>query len=460
MEIFSNKISNKDYKKAKKSYKKNVKKFGDDLNSDYHLSLTTNEVLNDLGAYNVRLSENKLNLDVKDPIVIGNIRMGFGHYRIAMAMCSAAKHLNKTPLWMDFASFDGTSASNFIKHQNDLYSMGSRWSQKYKLFNKFYWEPLNSIGFAKLSYNAGDLLNAKILTPLFNDFDKDIPFVATHAWSAQAAVEAKMEKVVNAIPDNWPMALHFSPGALHTVQTHSSYLGYRTLRNMSDFPVHNLEEDDIEMVGHYIDHELVSNIENDCNKRINNARRGEKPVVLLTIGGAGAQSKLYENIINSIKNKAIVLINVGDHKNVLDSLKAKFKDAIVHSGYSDIKNFSVDDNMHLFYDEDIFSAVYTTNLLMRVSDLLITKPSELSFYPIPKLMLKRVGGHEKWGAVHSSEIGDGTYECESESQTLNMLDLLLECPETRINLNDNIINANKIGLYNGAYKVVEKAFNR
>lgn len=460
MEIFSNKISNKDYKKAQKSYLKHKKKFGDDSSQPYHMGLTNNLVLDDLGTYKLQLSDNKLNLDVKNPIIIGNIRMGFGHYRIAMAMCSAAKYMNKTPLWMDFASFEGTTASKLIKHQNDLYSMGSRWSQKYKLFNKYYWEPLNSVGFAKLSYNAGDLLNAKLMTPLFNDIEKNIPFIGTHAWCSQAAVEAKMEKVVNAIPDNWPMALHFSPGALHTVQTHSSYFGYRTLRNMSDNAINNLEEDDIEMVGHYIDHELVSNIENDCNNRINNARRNIKPVVLLTIGGAGAQAQLYENIINSIKDKAIVLINVGDHKNVLNMMINKFKNAIVHTCYSDIKNFSVDDNMHLFYDEDIFSAVYTTNLLMRVSDLLITKPSELSFYPIPKLMLKRVGGHEKWGAVHSSEIGDGTYECETESQTLNMLNLLIDCPETRVMLNQNIINANKIEIYSGAYKVVEKAFNR
>ncbi|MGD1822166.1 MAG: DUF6937 domain-containing protein [Pleomorphochaeta sp.] len=460
MEIFSNKISKKDENKAKKTYLKNKKKFGDDSNANYHLKLMKNDVLDDLNTYNLKLAKDKLTLNVNNPVIIGNIRMGFGHYRIAMAMCSAAKYLNKTPLWMDFASFEGTTASKLISHQNDLYSMGSRWSQKYKLFNKFYWEPLNSVGFAKLSYNAGDLYNAKLMTPLFNDLDKDIPFVGTHAWSAQAAIEAKMEKVVNAIPDNWPMALHFAPGALNTVQTHSSYLGYRTLRNMSDKKVVNLKNDDIKMVGHYIDHELVSNIEIDCNRRIHNAKTNSKPVVLLTVGGAGAQADLYEKIILSLKDKAIVLINVGDHKKVLDSMKEKFSDAVIHSGYSDIKKFVVTDNMHLFYDEDIFSAVYTTNLLMRVSDLLITKPSELAFYPIPKLMLKRVGGHEKWGAVHSSEVGDGTYEVETTEQTINMLNLLIDYPVTRISLNENIIQANKIEIYNGAYKVIEEAFNR
>jgi hypothetical protein len=460
MEIFNNPISKKAEKKAIKTYKKNKKKFGDDSNQIYHLGLASNEVLSGLSTYNFTLSDRKLNLEVKDPVVIGNIRMGFGHYRIAMAMCSAAKHLNKTPLWMDLASFDETSGSKLIKHQNELYSMGSRWSQKYSLFNKFYWEPLNSVGFAKLSYNAIDLQNAKLFTPIFNDLDKDIPFVGTHSWTAQAAVVANFKKVVNAIPDNWPMALHFAPGALHTVQTHSAYWGYRTLRNMSENKVVNLDSKDISMVGHYIDHELVSNIDIDCKRRIKSAKNGDKPVVLLTIGGAGAQASLYEKIINYLQDKAIVLVNLGDHKFVFDEMKKKFKRAKCHTIYSEVENFAVEEGLHLFYNSDIFSAVYTTNILMRMSDLLLTKPSELAFYPIPKLMLKRVGGHEMWGAIHSSEIGDGTFECESEEQTINMLKLLIDSPQSRVLLNQAIIDAAKIGTYDGAYKVIEAAFNR
>ncbi|MGD1819750.1 MAG: DUF6937 domain-containing protein [Pleomorphochaeta sp.] len=460
MDIFGNQISKKDENKAIKSYKKNKKKFGDKEDKEYHLSLISNEILSNLYTYNLILSDKKLKLEVENPVIIGNIRMGFGHYRIALAMCSAAKYLNKTPIWMDLASFGDYPGSKLIAHQNTLYSFGSRLSQKNKLFNKYYWEPLNSVGFAKLSYNAKDLYNAKFMTQIFNDLDKDIPFVGTHAWTAQVANEAKMTKVVNAIPDNWPMALHFAPGALHTVQTHSAYLGYRTLRNMGQSNIVNLCDNDIKMVGHYIDHELVSNIKNDCNQRIKNAKQKTKPVVLLTVGGAGAQVKLYKNIINYLKDKAIVLINVGDHKNVFNYFINEFKDIERHTSYNEAKNFFVTDNMHIFYNEDIFSAVYSTNILMRLSDLLITKPSELSFYPIPKLLLKRVGGHEKWGAIHSSEIGDGTYECETYEQTINMLKLLIENPECLINMNTAIINANKIGVYDGAYKVIEEAFAR
>ena len=45
MQIFGNEISSKDYKKACKSQKNFIKKFGDDRNVDYKLNLKDNDVL-------------------------------------------------------------------------------------------------------------------------------------------------------------------------------------------------------------------------------------------------------------------------------------------------------------------------------------------------------------------------------------------------------------------------------
>jgi hypothetical protein len=42
----------------------------------------------------------------------------------------------------------------------------------------------------------------------------------------------------------------------------------------------------------------------------------------------------------------------------------------------------------LFAFDEYFPAVATTDLLARVSDVLACKPSELAFYPLPKLMLR------------------------------------------------------------------------
>ena len=125
------------------------------------------------------------------------------------------------------------------------------------------------------------------------------------------------------------------------------------------------------------------------------------------------------------------------------------------SAFAESARYSEVDGIHVFCHKDIFPAVYTTNLLMRACDVLITKPSELSFYPVPKLMIKRVGGHEAWGAVRAAEIGDGTFECTNIREIIGMLKAFRTDDEILRFMCSNIERAKKNGIYNGAYKVVE-----
>ncbi|OJF76242.1 MAG: hypothetical protein BKP49_08890 [Treponema sp. CETP13] len=485
-EIFGNKIDKKTLKKAENQQKKFLKKFGDDRNTIYHLKIIDNEVLTP--AFGVKIltlaKNNEKNLSngqqlPQKSIIVGNIRMGFGHYRISMAMASAAASMGYTPLWFDLNSFPETTGTKIISYLNDLYSMGSRWSQKYSLFNKLFWEPLNSEGFRKLTYNACDQKTTELMTPIFHDIPKDTPYVATHAWPSQAAIHAGMSNVVNAIPDNWPMALHLSEGALHAVQTPSSYLGYRTLRGMRGTEqLHPMSKNDITYTGHYIDHEMVQNIEIDCKKRIERSQ-GKGPIrFLLTVGGAGAQGDYFAAIINtllpSIKSgKACLYINVGDHKAVIDIFNKKCAGfanltqnhfdnwnetlSFCETALNTDKTAKPSKGIHIFYHKDIFAAVYSTNLLIRASDVLVTKPSELAFYPIPKLMIKHVGGHEVWGAIRAEEVGDGTFECEALESATGMIKQIIVSPDIIATMCNFIVAANKISIYNGAYNIIKVA---
>ena len=487
MQIFNNPISNATCKKALRTQKKFLRKFGDDRNTQYHLTLADNDVLSP--AFNCKVlktaPDSTLNSQLPSkPIIIGNIRMGFGHYRISMAMASAARSLGYTPLWLDLNSFPETTCTKIISHQNTLYSMGSRLSQKSKLFNKLFWEPLNYEGFKKLSYNAGDQISSQLMTPLFREIPKDTPFIATHVWPSQAAIHAGMTKVVNTVPDNWPMALHLSQGALHTVQTWNAYWGYRTLSGFDGKKILNpMTSDDICFTGHYIDHELVSNIEKDCHARIERAN-GKGPIrFLFTIGGAGAQGDFFAQIIKTLipyvkQNKASIFINCGDYQNVWTKLfnlipelqngsvpkKEHFdnwqEEADFASNLLENSNNEQICGIHAFYNKDIFAAVYITNLLIRASDILVTKPSELAFYPVPKLFIKRIGGHEMWGAIHSAELGDGTPECTTPEQAGVIVKEIMENPELIEMMCNHIIQQKSIGTYDGAYKAVELAVNR
>ena len=443
--VYGNIQKDSTVKKAIKSKQKYIKKFGDDSEADYSAQVMENPYIGDmLGVKNIEIGKGAPGMcegfDEEKGIIVGNIRMGFGHYRISMAMASAANSMGLTPYWMDLNSYPETTCTKVISAQNDLYSTGSRLSQKSRLFNKFIWEPINYTGFKQLSYNAPDQKNAELMATVYKNVPKDIPVIGTHVWPAQAAVHAGMKYVVNAIPDNWPMALHFAEGAVHTIQTHYAYLGYRTMNGMAgDKVLSPMPSDSLVYTGHYIDHELVSNIEKDNERRLARKASGKPIRFLLTIGGAGAQKEIFAAITKELlpdirEGKAALYINIGDYKAVWEDLKKMVPGmeeiTKTHFGdWEDTKKFCEDaidgdvTGINIFCHENIFEAVYATNLLMRSCDVLVTKPSELAFYPVPKLFIKRIGGHEQWGAIHSAEMGDGTLECRDIPHTLQMIRL-------------------------------------
>ena len=489
--IFGNEMSNKTYKKAVKSKAKYMKKYGDDSGKDYKVTLSKNPYIGDsLGVINVLVGDPKTNAhydetvetstatwDMEKGIIVGNIRMGFGHYRISMAIASAAKALGYTPYWMDLNSYKETTCTKVISAQNDLYSLGSRLS-KNPLFNKFVWEPLNYEGFRALSYNSSDQKNAELMAPVFKNVPKDIPVVGTHAWPAQAALHAGMKHVVNAIPDNWPMALHLTEGGIHTIQCKNAYQGYRILNGMDGNKVNKpMPEGSIVYTGHYVDYELVENIEKDCEARMKRFEEGKPMRFLLTIGGAGAQKEIFAAIIRYLipfikERKAALYVNVGDYGAVWEDLKREIPAMgglyTEHlNNWKDTENFATAalnpatevKGIHAFCHKNIFEAVYCTNLLMRSADVMVTKPSELSFYPVPKLFIKRVGKHEMWGAIHSAEMGDGTLECRDIPHTLQMVDLFMNSGDMLKGMCESIVINKKAGLYDGAMRVVELAMS-
>ncbi|MBQ9481199.1 MAG: hypothetical protein IJU84_03455, partial [Clostridia bacterium] len=191
--IFGNNIDAKTIRKAEKSKNKFLKKYGDDSAKDYKISFAEIGTLDFIGASNVVFGEENQKFE-ENALIVGNIRMGFGHYRISIAMASCARALGYKPYWLDLASFDATG-SEMIREQNALYSLASRISQKSKLFNKLVWDPMNSEGFKKLTYNAVDQKNSELLVPIFKNIGKEIPYIATHVWPAQAAVHAGMKSV-------------------------------------------------------------------------------------------------------------------------------------------------------------------------------------------------------------------------------------------------------------------------
>ena len=114
--VYGNEQSSHTVKKAEKSKKKYIKKFGDDSKANYSAEVTENKYIGDLlGVKNIAIGKSEpgtsKGFDLDNGIIVGNIRMGFGHYRISMAMASAANSMGLTPYWMDLNSYPETTGT-------------------------------------------------------------------------------------------------------------------------------------------------------------------------------------------------------------------------------------------------------------------------------------------------------------------------------------------------------------
>ncbi|HRV29678.1 MAG TPA: hypothetical protein P5522_12970, partial [Spirochaetia bacterium] len=215
--IFGNPIPKRSLKNAEKAFKKYAKKFKfDPMNYPKLTSVPMPQAFEEFGIYKVVKDEpgleNTKPIVANNSIMIGTIRMGFGHYRMALAIASAAKHAGLTPYWLDLMSFPDSAGSKTIQYLENLYNIGSRLSQKLKLFDKWIWEPITSQVAKGLAYTARDRALARLFEPNLRDLPKDIPFISSHPWTGHAAVHAGLKSVVAIIPDNYALAFHLVEG--------------------------------------------------------------------------------------------------------------------------------------------------------------------------------------------------------------------------------------------------------
>ena len=503
--VYGNPIKRSHSRAADRWQRMFIRKFGYDPEENYRLRLQDNPYLGPIfGLKNiVRIdgegaaaqNEGLEEIGENDrAVIISTIRMGFGHYRIAMAGASAARAMGFTPYWLDLLTIPGIT-SDVINWCNSWYSRWSRMSQKSAFFNKYVWEPvttgeptlpilsqiLNSwiVGWPWrfLKTNVKDYKMSELFGPLHQSLPSEMPVLTAHMWNCMGAVAGGMTNVVDMMFDNWPMAFQLTEGAKHAVQTPSGYYGFRTMRGFDETGkvMHSVSSDAIHYTGHHVDHEIVENIEEDCKRRLRRLYSGEPRRFLMTMGGAGAQRELFKAVIEHCiplmkSGKLSLFVNLGDHRDNWEWLERVFSSDSdyrellkTHFDWENTRNFAdeirdgVSEGLHVFLYENIFHAVYATNYLMRVADVMITKPSELAFYPVPKIFNERVGGHEFWGAVRGAEIGDGTVETRTPEHTTQAIDLMTEESNLFEMYCDRIVENKRAGIYDGAYKSVELA---
>ena len=490
--LYGNNLKASSVKRAREWQQMFIDRFDYQPGEQYNLSAVDNEYLGSVfGLKDIVRDGGGEEIDPSNAVICATVRMGFGHYRIAMAGASAARSMGYTPYWLDLLSIPGIS-TDVINLWNSNYSKFSRLSQRSHLFNKYVWESvttgdrtipglwwaLNTFAagwpWRFLKANARDYRMSELFADLHRSLPPETPLLGSHMWNTMGAVAGDMTHVVDMMFDNWPMAFQVIEGAQHAVQSPSGYYGFRTMRGFDERNtiLEPMPSDALHYVGHHVDHEIVENVEYDSGRRLARMANGEPRRYLLTMGGAGAQRDLFKAIVEHMMpmvdaGEATLMVNLGDHADnwewMTAELGSRVSDVQLHRTWDDTKGFADEirtgsaEGVHVFLFDNTFHAVYSTNYLMRVVDVLVTKPSELAFYPVPKIFHERVGGHEAWGAIRSAELGDGTVETRSIPETLHAIDLLTREEDLMSMYCDSIVKNKQIGIYDGAYKSVALA---
>jgi hypothetical protein len=119
-----------------------------------------------------------------------------------------------------------------------------------------------------------------------------MPICTAHMWSCMGAVAGGMKNVVDLVFDNHPMSFQLTEGAKHAIQSPSAYYGFRVMKDFGKKGkvMNPVPKDALYFAGHHIDHELVHNIEPDCELRMKRVNKKEPRRLLLTMGGAAKKS--------------------------------------------------------------------------------------------------------------------------------------------------------------------------
>ena len=442
--------------------------------SDKAYSIATRESSNVKGLLTTRRApegESPKSDNTKPPLVIGTIRMGFGHQRIAHGVASwaldACQQDDRDVYFHDIVNINSPEA-DFMSEAESLYSQGSRLMTEQPHFVENRISKMTSSG----GTNALRIqcLIASIFISVLAGLDTNSPLISTHPLVGAIAVAAGFHNVVNLVVDNHAQWFVVVPGALNLVQ------GPRAYQELIKLGVPPQE---MELAGHWCHKQIVQDIPKVVDRRIRRLQNRKPLRLLIPVGGAGAQESLLKNLVKActplVKSGQVQLfLNAGDHSHMKETFEKQLKDSNL-----DFDTISTVDDLHsfreyleasesneplkpvtLFAYKSVYPAVSTTDDLANVSDVLVCKPSEMAFYSIPKLMIRRVGDHEKKSALRAAELGDGTLEARTVPEIMKNIHVFLDSPQILINMNKNIEKNHNIDIYQGLEIAVKRALDR
>jgi hypothetical protein len=137
------------------------------------------------------------------------------------------------------------------------------------------------------------------------------------------------------------------------------------------------------------------------------------------VGGAGAQREIGERIANSLKRR----INAGEITlNLIAGIRPDVRDFFLN-----VRNTIGPEHINVIYAKTLDEYFQLFNTTMRSTDILWTKPSELSFYSglgIPIIMTPTIGSQERFNRQWLHEIHAGMRQENPDFTDQWLFDLL------------------------------------
>jgi hypothetical protein len=271
--------------------------------------------------------------------------------------------------------------------------------------------------------------------------------------------------------DNHAQPFVLVPGVLNATQgpmTHATFLEW-----IATAPSRIISrKTTVVLAGHWVPRQIVTKIEDDCARRMRRVRGRQKKRILVAVGGAGGQAEFVGAFVHEMKKLGLleqwqVVLNAGDRRETQE----KCLEAMRPLGYERLTTIDqvnglattlisggeIAGNM-VITPSSTRAAVFTTDTLSRAVDLLCTKPSELAFYPVPKLLIRRIGNHEARSALRAAELGDGSHELRTPREAALHIRAMEDHPELLLLMNSCIVQNAKAGTYEGC-GAVAKNFN-
>mmetsp|Transcript_94691 Transcript_94691/g.203317 ORF Transcript_94691/g.203317 Transcript_94691/m.203317 type:complete len:531 (-) Transcript_94691:58-1650(-) len=401
-------------------------------------------------------------------VIVGSVRMGYGHHRIAYSALTWAIDMGMQPYLLDILSPDCVEA-DIVRNMDKQYSRMSRMAAQFGGIVDTFWGHMTLTGDMKMMRFFVAL--AQKIRPIMAGLPRDVPVISSHPIIGDIAMACGFKTVINLVFDNYPQYFVLVPGALNLVQSPSYF---DKLLDMG-VPARSLR-----LAGHWVSSDLCTHAVEDSEARMARCARTELPRrFLITVGGAGAQKEFLKDFLKALagrlrERRLRLYINCGDHRHIADavvqtltSLSIEFDEVLTSAatealcqreplsalsepiGYKPVTVLRFDNH---------FAAFRCTDLVIRIADVLVTKPSELAFFPVPKLHIRRVGAHEAFSALRSTELGDGTVECREVAHAIRKVEQLIEpCSSLFQLMNRSIIAAAAAKIYEGSRVACECA---